>query len=61
MALGAGTELVVSVLVGVVAGRWADGRLGTSPWLALVGTIVGIAVGLYQLIRNVSPPPSGRA
>ena len=55
LALGAGSELVVSVLAGVFVGRWLDGRLGTQPWLALLGTVAGISLGLYRLIRETAP------
>lgn len=53
-ALGAGTELVVSVLAGFLAGQWLDGRLGTGPWLMLAGALAGISLGLYQLIRTAA-------
>lgn len=55
MAFSAGSELVVSVLAGLFAGRWLDGRLGTQPWLALAGTLAGISLGLYLLIRETAP------
>lgn len=51
IAFGAGTELVVSALAGFLAGEWLDRRLGTGPWLMLLGAMTGITVGLYQLIR----------
>jgi len=51
VALGMGTELVVSVLLGVFAGLWADKKLGSGPWLMLLGTLSGISIGLYSLIR----------
>ena len=50
-ALGAGTELVVSVLLGFLAGQWLDKKLGSGPWLMLGGAFLGITVGLYQLVR----------
>lgn len=51
LALGAGTELVVSVLLGFFVGRWLDGKFATAPWLMLAGALIGISLGLYQLIR----------
>ncbi|MBI5244579.1 MAG: AtpZ/AtpI family protein [Elusimicrobia bacterium] len=51
-AFGAGTELVVFALAGFFAGRWADSRFGTQPWLLLAGTLLGICLGLYQFIRE---------
>ncbi|MFH1723815.1 MAG: AtpZ/AtpI family protein [Elusimicrobiota bacterium] len=60
VALSAGTELVVSVLGGFFAGYYADKKLGTHPWLMLVGAFLGISVGLYLLIRAASVRPNGR-
>jgi len=57
--LGAGTELVVSVLAGFLVGQWLDGKWGTGPWLMLLGALSGIGIGLYQLIR-VSAKRQGR-
>ena len=51
-AMGAGSELVGAVLAGFFAGQWLDKKLGTGPWLMLVGAICGITLGLYGLIRT---------
>ena len=53
--LAAGTQLVVSVLGGCFLGLWLDARWKTSPWFLLIGTLAGIGVGLYSLIREFSP------
>lgn len=45
-----GWTLVISIILGMLAGRWADARLGTEPWLFLVGAVLGIAVGLYNFL-----------
>jgi len=34
-------------------GYFADGRLGTSPWLLLLGLLLGLIVGFYGLVRLV--------
>jgi len=39
------------LLVGVLGGRWLDQRWGTRPWLTMLGLILGIAVGFYELAR----------
>jgi len=49
--MGAGTELVVSVLAGFFLGQWLDKKLNASPWLMLAGTFTGITIGLYHLIK----------
>lgn len=54
VALSAGTQFAVSVGVGAGGGYWLDGKLGSAPWLTLVGTAVGFALGLTQLVREVS-------
>jgi ATP synthase protein I len=36
-----GLEIVLSVMVGFFGGRWIDERLGTSPWLSLLGFVAG--------------------
>jgi ATP synthase protein I len=34
-------------------GYFADGWFGTSPWLLIVGLLLGIVVGFYELARVV--------
>jgi len=60
VALNAGTYLVVSVLVCFLAGKWADEKLGTQPWLLLLGAFLGITIGLYLLIRETTVRPGSR-
>ena len=47
------TEMCLSVAVGVVGGYYADQYLGTSPWLIVLGLIVGMVAGVHNLIRIV--------
>ncbi len=50
-----GIELGLALCVGYFGGRWLDGQLGTTPWLAWVGAAIGLAAGgksLYQLTRK---------
>lgn len=49
--LGAAWTLTAAVLLGVLGGRWLDGRWGTRPWLTLLGTLTGLIVGLYEVAR----------
>lgn len=48
-----GFELAVAVAAGFGAGYWADNRWGTSPWLMLVGTLVGAGLGFYRFFLIV--------
>jgi len=49
-----GLELALSVLIGLFAGRWADGRLGTDPWLMILGLSLGFAAGLRSLMKMMA-------
>lgn len=46
-----GIEIGVAVVVCMLAGSWADGKLGTSPWLTLLGVVLGTVVGLKAVLR----------
>lgn len=48
-----GLELAISVLLGMFGGRWLDGRLGTEPWLMLVGIGLGFTAGLRSIMRTM--------
>lgn len=41
----------VAVCLGFFAGRWADGRWHTGPWLQLIGLLIGVAAGFRELYR----------
>ena len=47
-----GLELVLCILVGLFGGRWLDGKLGTEPWLAVVGFFFGLAAGAKAIHRG---------
>lgn len=47
-------SLVFSVLSCLLAGLALDRLLDTSPWLVVVGIVVGAIVGFYQFIRLTS-------
>lgn len=46
-----GLTLVISTVLGLWGGHLLDGWLGTSPWLLLIGLLLGIAAGFLNLIR----------
>lgn len=54
LAFGLGAELVGALAVCGLPGIWLDKKLGTGPWLTLVGVLLGIALGLFQLVRATS-------
>lgn len=48
-----GFMFVVTVGGGALGGYWLDARLGTTPWLLLVGALLGIAAGFYHFFSIV--------
>ncbi|KKI89698.1 membrane protein [Bacillus sp. SA1-12] len=47
------SHLVGSILVGVFSGRWLDGYLHTEPVFLIVGLLLGLAAGIYGLLKLV--------
>ncbi|MBI4704212.1 MAG: AtpZ/AtpI family protein [Deltaproteobacteria bacterium] len=47
-----GLEIVLSVMVGYWAGHWLDGRLGTGPYLGVLGFLFGVAAAFKALWRT---------
>ena len=48
-----GLTFVVAAAGGSLGGHWLDSRLGTDPWLLLVGALLGITVGFYHFFSVV--------
>ena len=47
-----GVHMVICIGIGFFFGLWLDNRLGTSPWLLIVGILLGVGaafVGLYRI------------
>jgi ATP synthase protein I len=40
--------ILISVGIGLGAGVWIDGKLGTKPWFTVILLLVGLAAGLYE-------------
>lgn len=51
---GFGLSWALSVLLFLWIGYWLDGRLGTLPWLTIVGAFVGAAGGFISLYRGIT-------
>lgn len=57
-----GLELGFSVVLGLMVGQWLDRKLGTEPWLMLVGLCFGMAAGfrsVYRMLRELNDKDSG--
>ena len=46
---GLGFVLAATTALGAWLGYYLDGRWGTGPWLTLVGTLVGMGVGFFEV------------
>lgn len=51
MAIGAIYALIGSIVIFIIAGYFLDRVLNTSPWLIVIGIILGTILGFYQFIR----------
>jgi len=48
--------LIIAPLLGAYIGRWLDGRFGTTPWLLIVGLVLGFAAAgreIYSIYQRV--------
>jgi F0F1-type ATP synthase assembly protein I len=54
---GLGVRFVVAVVLFLFVGKWLDGRLGTAPWLTILGVFVGAGASMYGMYRKVFPTP----
>jgi F0F1-type ATP synthase assembly protein I len=49
--------LAVAPILGYLGGDWLDGKLGTQPWLGVVGLVIGFVAGAREswlLIKRAS-------
>jgi ATP synthase protein I len=47
-----GLQLAIAVILFFFIGRWLDGVFGTSPWLMIVGLLLGTIGGFVQFFRS---------
>ncbi len=58
--LGVGFQFGASIVFFLLVGQWLDRRLGTDPWLLLLGVFVGAGAGFYSLYRQLVIAPRER-
>lgn len=51
---GFGLAWALSVLFFLLIGYWLDGKLGTLPWLTMLGAFIGAAGGFVSLYRGIT-------
>ena len=49
--MGIGWYFAVSIVAGVLGGFYLDKLAGTTPWLTLLGMLLGFAVAFYGAYR----------
>jgi F0F1-type ATP synthase assembly protein I len=49
-----GLSLLVTTLIGTLAGYWLDGQLGTLPVFAIIGFLAGAGAGARVIYKLVS-------
>lgn len=54
---GLGLSFAVTLLVFAAGGWWLDRKLGSSPWLLIVGVFAGFGLSLYSMLQKL---PSGK-
>lgn len=47
-----GAQLAFAVVVFFFLGQWLDTKFETTPWLTIVGSVLGITGGLMKFIRT---------
>ena len=57
---GAGLQFAGAIVLFLFVGRWLDARLGTEPWLLLVGVLFGAGAGIYSMYRQMVIGPRER-
>ncbi|MEO8564577.1 MAG: AtpZ/AtpI family protein [bacterium] len=50
---GVGLQFAASILVFVYLGQWLDRKLGTTPWLLIVGVFLGAGASFYSMYRKL--------
>jgi hypothetical protein len=49
-----GLEIVLSVMVGFFGGRWLDSKLGTDPYLGVLGFFLGCGAAVKSIMRTLN-------
>ena len=58
---GMGVQFLVAILLFLFIGKWLDARLGTSPWLLILGVFVGATASTVAMYRRVFPPGQSKS
>ena len=50
---GLGLQFALSIIVFLYAGQWLDRKLGTAPWLLIIGVFTGAGAAFYSMYRKL--------
>lgn len=50
---GHGLTLALATAGFLFLGWWMDGKLGTAPWLTILGALVGAGGGFYHILQHL--------
>ena len=50
---GVGIQFAVSILLFLYVGQWLDRKLGTAPWLLIIGVFLGAGASFYSMYRKL--------
>ena len=50
---GLGLQFLVLMLGGLYAGQWLDRKLGTAPWLLIIGVFTGAGLSFFSMYRKL--------
>ena len=53
--VGVGWYIAGCIVLGILGGRWFDGKLHTEPLFMLLGLMVGLIVAFYGVYRMLLP------
>ena len=51
---GLAFQFAISVIVCVYVGQWLDTKLGTAPWLLIIGVFFGAVLSFYSMYRKLA-------
>jgi len=49
--IGVGWFISACILLGILGGRWLDGKMGTQPLWLIIGLLAGIFTAFYGVYR----------
>lgn len=53
LAISFGLTMLVTVSLGYLGGNWLDKKLNTSPFLMILGILLGIGISFYSLWQEI--------